>query len=223
VTLDEPRIARSYLHDEAAARLRALILSGDLPPRSRLNEKDLSEAFGVSRTPLREAFKILATEGLIDLLPNRGARVAGVSAAEIDDMIEVVAGLEATAGELASDRMSDAEIAAVGALHDAMIAAHARGDVDGYFSRNRAIHDAIMAAARNATLRELYERLQGRIQRARFQAPKTEAQWRRAIEDHERILSLLRARQGEALGRALRAHVRSKKQIIAAAVGLDAP
>jgi DNA-binding GntR family transcriptional regulator len=219
----EPQIARSYLHDEAASRLRALILSGDLPPRARLNEKELSERFGVSRTPLREAFKILATEGLIELSPNRGAHVAGVSAAEIDDMIEVVAGLEATAGELACQRMADAEIAAVAALHDAMIAAHAGGDIEGYFTRNRRIHDAIMTGAANATLRDLYDRLQGRIQRARFQAHKTEAQWRRAIEDHERILSLLRARDGEALGRALREHVRSKKRIIAAAVGLDAP
>ena len=79
-----------------AERLRALILSGELPPRSRINKIELAERFGISRTPLREAIKILGTEGLLDLLPSRGAQVASFSAEEIDDMLAMIAGPEAT-------------------------------------------------------------------------------------------------------------------------------
>src|SRR5688572_22803430 len=114
-------ISRRYLHDEVAERLRALIRSGDLEPKSRVNELELAERFGISRTPLREAIKILATEGLLELLPNRGARVASITNQEIEEMIEVVAGLEATAADLACRRITDGEIAEIEALHRRMV------------------------------------------------------------------------------------------------------
>ena len=107
---------RRYIHDDVADRLRGLILSGDLPPRSRVNELELAERFGISRTPLREAIKILATEGLLELLPNRGARVAVLSSEEIDDMMVVIGGLEGLAAELACARITDGEIAAIAAF-----------------------------------------------------------------------------------------------------------
>ncbi len=91
-------INRRSLHGEVAERLRGLILSGELAPRSRVNELELCERFGISRTPLREAIKLLAGEGLLVLLPNKGARVAALDEAEIDEILEVVAGLEAVAG-----------------------------------------------------------------------------------------------------------------------------
>src|SRR5918995_1192704 len=116
-------IKRRYLHDEAAERLRELIRDGVLEPRARVNELELSERFGISRTPLREAIKILATEGLLDLLPNRGARVASISEEEADEVIEVVAGLEATAGELACRSITDDEVLAIEAKHGAMLEA----------------------------------------------------------------------------------------------------
>ena len=72
-------ISRRYLHDEVAERMRELIRSGEMEPKARINEGELTERFGISRTPLREAIKILATEGLLELLPNRGARVASIS------------------------------------------------------------------------------------------------------------------------------------------------
>ena len=210
---------RRYIHDDVADRLRNLILSGELPPRSRLNELDLAERFGISRTPLREAIKILATEGLLELLPNRGARVAVLSAEEIDDMMLVIGGLEAMAAELACARITAPEVEAIAADHDAMMAHWRAGAEAAYFARNKAIHDAIMAAARNPVLSGLYVNLSGRIARARFVAHKTPAQWKKAVEEHERMLDLLRRRQGVRLARLMRAHLSGKTPVIAAAYG----
>lgn len=215
----QSRIARRYLHDEVAERLRALILAGDLEPRARVNELELAEQFGISRTPLREAIKILATEGLLELLPNRGARVASLSEAEIDETLEAVAALEAGAGELACQRMGEAEIARIAEMTGAMRAAQQAGDDPAYFRLNRQIHEAIMAGAGNATLAGLYATLSGRIQRTRYSAHKTPEQWARAMAEHERMVDLLRARDGEALARLMKDHIRGKKEVIAAAYG----
>jgi DNA-binding GntR family transcriptional regulator len=213
---------RRYLHDEVADRLRALILAGDLPPRSRVNEIELAERFGISRTPLREAIKILATEGLLELLPNRGARVAVLSSEEIEDMLTVIGGLEGVAAELACKRISNAEIDAIAADHASMVEHWRSGDEPAYFARNRAIHVAIMAAARNPTLSAIYNNLSGRVARARYVAHKTPQQWSKAIEEHQRMLELLRRRQGPKLAQLMREHLRGKTPVIAAAFGKDA-
>jgi DNA-binding GntR family transcriptional regulator len=216
-------IQRRALHDEAAERLRGLVLSGELEPGSRVNELELSERFGISRTPLREAIKVLASEGLLDLLPNRGARVARISVAEIEDMIEVVAGLEATAGELACRHITDPEIDAVQTLHLAMLDAWKAEDEPRYFTLNREIHEAIMAASRNATLAGIYANLSSRIQRMRYTAHKTAAQWQRAVDEHEQMIVLLRKRDGSALATLMKEHIRGKAVVIAAAYGLGNP
>jgi len=212
-------IRRRYLHDEVADRLRALIREGELEPRARVNELELAERFRISRTPLREAIKILATEGLLDLLPNRGARVASITSEEVNEMIEVVAGLEATAADLACRVITDEEVAAIEAKHLAMVEAWKRKDNPAYFTLNREIHEMIMRASRNETLQGIYANLSGRIQRARYAAHKTPKQWTKAVEEHERILNLLKERNGEQLAVTLRDHIRGKKPIILAAYG----
>ncbi|SFG61574.1 GntR family transcriptional regulator [Methylobacterium gossipiicola] len=213
-------INRRYLHDEVADRMRDLIRSGELEPRARINEGELTERFGISRTPLREAIKILATEGLLELLPNRGARVASLSQGEIDEMIEVIAGLEATAADLACRTITDAEIAGIEDDHRAMVAAWKAGDEGAYFGLNRAIHEAIMAASRNATLGGLYASLSGRIQRSRYAVHQTAEQWARSVHEHEQMLVLLRARDGEALARLMRSHIRARSSVIAENFGV---
>lgn len=209
-------ISRNYLHDQVARRLRALIQSGEMKPHARLNESELAERFGISRTPLREAIKILATEGLLELHPNRGALVARFSESEIDDMLVVIASLEATAGELAARRITPDELAGIERLHARMAAAHAERNVADYFEINRLIHEAIVAASRNQTLAGIYGTLSGRIQKARFAAHKTAEQWAETMRDHDRMVELLRARDGEALARLMQAHVLSRKVAIVA-------
>lgn len=214
-------VTRNYLHDQVATRLRALIQTGELKPKERLNEAALTQRFGISRTPLREAIKILATEGLLDLLPNRGSKVASFSEGEIDDVLEVIAALEATAGELACRHLTPQDLAGIEALHHRMTAAHAEQDIAGYFDLNRQIHEAILQASRNGVLQNVYATLSSRIQRARFAAHKTPGQWQAAMDDHDRMIVLLRARDGQALGTLLRTHVRSKKAVIVATFGRE--
>jgi DNA-binding GntR family transcriptional regulator len=212
-------ISRRYLHDEVAERLRDLIRDGELEPRARVNELELSERFGISRTPLREAIKILATEGLLELLPNKGARVASISAGETTEVLEVVAGLEGTAAELACRTITDEAIEAIAAKHAQMLAAWKAEDNVAYFTLNREIHEAVIAASANATLQGIYATLSGRIQRARYVAHKTPTQWRRAVDEHEEMLRLLRLRDGEGLAAIMRRHIRGKAELILAAYG----
>src|SRR6202162_3656045 len=104
------------LHSELLGALRELINHGDIAPGSRVPEKALCQRFGVSRTPLREALKVLAAEGLVQLLPNRGSRAAKLTDKDMRDLFEVCQGLEALAGELPCERITDAGTAA-GAAH----------------------------------------------------------------------------------------------------------
>ena len=212
-------ITRRYLHDEVAGRLRTLIRDGGLEPRARINEADLCARFGISRTPLREAIKILATEGLLELLPNRGARVGSISEAELDYVLDVISILERRAGELAAARITPDEIAAISRDHDAMVEAWKREDEGAYFVLNRQIHDAIMAAARSPTLAQVYANLSGRVQRARYTAHKTPDQWLKAVREHEDMLRLLKAGASKDLGELMRRHVLGKRPVIAAAFG----
>ncbi|MGU3361071.1 GntR family transcriptional regulator [Methylobacterium sp. M6A4_1b] len=216
-------INRRYLHDEVVDRMRDLIRSGELEPRARINESELTERFGISRTPLREAIKILATEGLLELLPNRGARVASLSQSEIEEMIEVIAGLEATAADLACRIITDAEIDRISRDHDAMVAAWRAGEEGVYFALNREIHEAIMRASRNATLGSIYDSLSGRIQRSRYAVHQTAEQWEQSVAEHERMITLLRARDGEALAPLMRAHIRARTPVIAENFGASSP
>lgn len=211
-------IVRKTLHHEVVVdALRELILEGELEPMSRINEVELCERFGISRTPLREAIKLLAAEGLLVLLPNRGARVVALSETEIAEILQVVGALEGAAGELACERITSDELAVIEAATDAMVGARKAGDYPAYFARNREIHEAIMAAARNSALQSTYRSLSGRVQRARFSAHKTDEQWARAIDDHNLMVMFLRRRDGAALGQLLRDHLKSKWPVISAA------
>ncbi|HSO08265.1 MAG TPA: GntR family transcriptional regulator [Pelomicrobium sp.] len=211
-------IGRRPLHDEVAARLRDLITRGELSPGERLNERVLTERFGISRTPLREAIKVLSSEGLVELLPNRGAAVTRITRADAEDMFQVMAVLEALAGELACQRATEDDIAEVRALHYQMRAHHARGELAEYFQLNQRIHEKIIDCARNAALTGVYRGLSGRIRRARYMANLSRERWDHAVEEHEQILAALTRRDGEQLKALLRRHLENKLDVICASL-----
>ena len=216
-------IERPSLHEELLTRLRDLIVEGELPPGTRLNERVLCERFGVSRTPLREAVKVLASEGLVELLPNRGAVVTALTGDDLVHLFEVMGALEALAGELACQRIDDATLAEVRALHYQMLAHHARRELSGYFRCNQQIHEAIVAAACNPVLAATYRSLSGRIRRARYAANQSQQRWDHAVHEHERILQALAARDGPSLRALLQQHLSNKLHALQSAIGQQAP
>lgn len=203
-------IGRRPLHEEAVDRLRDLIVQGSLVPGERVNERVLCERLGISRTPLREAIKLLATEGLVDLLPNRGAVVAPLEPARLAETLELMGALEALAGELACRRATQPQIAEIRALHEDMVAMHARGDLAGYFRHNQAIHLKIVAASRNAMLVNTYRQLNANVRRARYMANLSKERWDQAVREHEDILAALEARDVARLKRLLQDHLAHK-------------
>jgi DNA-binding GntR family transcriptional regulator len=210
------KIAKTTLHNEALARIRDMVTEGQLEPGSKISELKLCELFGISRTPVREALKVLANEGMLVLLPNRGARVAQVSAKDLADLFRVVGTLEGLAGELACANIRDEALNEIRALHHEMLAHHARGDRAAYFRLNQAIHDAIFAAAGNGALSAMYERLRGRIRPARFMANVTRERWDEAVREHGQILDALMRRDGPRLREILKLHLEHKYLALAA-------
>jgi DNA-binding GntR family transcriptional regulator len=190
-----------------AARIREMIIQDQLPPGTPIRERALAETLQVSRTPLREALKILATEGLVEQEPRRGAVVAAPSAREIRELLQVLGALEAFAAELACAAMEETELSELQALHYEMLAAHKRGDKLGYFHRNQDIHRGIVAATGNATLITYHGMINARVHRARYICNLRTQRWGAAIEEHERILEALGRRDGAAAAALLREHV----------------
>jgi DNA-binding GntR family transcriptional regulator len=211
-------IHRRPLHAEAVDRLRDLITQGKLAPGARLNERLLCERLGVSRTPLREAIKLLATEGLVDLLPNRGAVVSRIDPQALAETLEVMGALEGLAGELACRRASAARLAEIRVLHEKMVARHARGDLASYFRYNQAIHLELVAAAGNVKLASTYRQLNANVQRARYMANLSSERWKQAVAEHEEILAALEARDAERLRGLLQDHLAHKLKSVLAAL-----
>jgi DNA-binding GntR family transcriptional regulator len=197
-----------------ADRLREMIIEGELPPGTRLNERALCDRLGASRTPLREAFRVLAAEHLVELQPNRGAQVVSLSDDDIRESFEVMGALESMAGELACQRISPDEIAEIKALTFEMLACHARRDLPAYYRINRLIHQRIARAAGNALLGQVYSNLNQRIENLRFRSNFDQQKWDKAAGEHADMVEALEARDGVRLGGILRNHLREKCEAV---------
>ncbi len=198
------------LAGSAAGSLRERIIQGEFPPGTRLNERALCDLLGVSRTPLREAFRLLAAEGLVQIEPNRGAQVVALSEANIREAFEVIGGLEAMSCRFACERATDVEIAEIRALTYEMMASHARHDLPTYFRVNREIHERISLAAHNSLLKQLYDAQNARIQNLRFVSNENRQKWDLAMREHIEMAEALAARDADRLAAIMRQHLQRK-------------
>jgi DNA-binding GntR family transcriptional regulator len=211
VRAKRPASQPASLHEELLSRLRDLIVEGRLAPGSRVPERELSLQLSVSRTPLREALKVLAAEGLIELLPNRGARIRRITETDLRNLFDVVAGLEFVAGRLACEKISDEGIAAIEQLHYQMYTHYLRRELSEYFKLNQSIHKALVEAADNPLLLSHYDGLNALIRRVRFSANLAHRdRLSDAMREHEAIVDALRRRAGEELGLLMFEHLRNK-------------
>ena len=207
-------IPRAALHEQVAQRLRQMLVENRIPPGAKLNERELCEALNVSRTPLREAIKMLAAEGLVELVPNRGAIAIALTEADVINTFEVMAGLESQSGELAAQRITDEELAEIRALHFEMMAAYTRGDLSAYYSLNARIHRAINAAAKNPVLTATYNQVNARLQALRFRSNQDGSKWKRAVGEHEKMIEALSTRDPAAMREVLLTHLANKRNTV---------
>ena len=190
-----------------SGHIRNLIVHGELASGERINELGLSEALGVSRTPIREALKVLAAEGLVELLPNRGSRVTTPSTDEIVNLFAVIAALERLAVETVTLQASAPALARLRALHDEMLRRYAEGDRDRYFELNHRIHETIIEMAANPQLSRTHADLMTRARRPRFVAITSDGRWDESVKEHELVMSAMELRDARFAGEILFRHV----------------
>ena len=218
VGIERPR----PLHEAVVDRLRDMILDGEVEIGERLHDANLAEVLGVSRTPVREAVKLLATEGLVELLPGRGARVAPYSLDSLIALVEVIAGLERHACELAAERMAQSGFDRIRRLHDRMAEHHRANRRRDYSHLNHEIHVGLVALAGNAALESTHAALIVRARRGRHNALESEARWVEAMAEHEAIIAALAARDGPRAGDLMLHHDLHTRDVLRAQLRAEA-
>lgn len=214
-------LIRPSLHEQLTKRLRDMIVQGELAPGARIDEKQLCNRFGISRTPFREALRVLSAEGLVELVPNRSPTVVPVTKENIRELFDVMACLEQYAGQLAAEHVTEKEIHQLRTHVAAMERLHHEGNRLEYFYMNREFHRAIVGLAGNSVLLATYNMLVVRIQRARYIAIHSKSHWDLGIREHREILEALAAKDGERLGRLLMEHSRGTGKRVEALFSSD--
>ncbi|SHI18666.1 GntR family transcriptional regulator [Pollutimonas bauzanensis] len=194
-----------------ADKLRQLITDGTLKPGTGLNERDLCERLKVSRTPLREAYRILSADGLVSIQPKRGAVVIEHTPADIENIFDVIAVLEGLAIRQAAQRATDQELQEIASLHARMLEGFRKQDIKAYFVASMGTHVAISRAAHNPALAAAYERLNLQVQALRYKSNLDPDEWSAGVADHERFVKALLERDAEAAEQHIRAHLVNKK------------
>ena len=212
------RIAHRSLHNEVADILRDLIIRGDLAPGTRIIEKTLCEQLNVSRTPLREALKVLESEELVEILPHRGALVCSFTPADARSLFEVIARLEGLAAELVARQIQPPQLRDLEHQHQRMRDYYERGSRDEYFALNSHIHQQLILWSENAVLQSTHARLLIRASRGRYMAIFDPKRWDQAVEEHEALMQALRVGSPEQAGRIWQTHLEHTGEAVCAAL-----
>jgi len=201
------RVVHNSLHDEVATRLRERIFSGELAPGSFLDEVRLAEEMEISRTPLREALKVLTAEGLVRHEPRRGSFVNEVTEQDLDEIFPVIALLEGRCAHEAALNATDADLQALEALHD-KLSRHAKARrINDYYAANFAIHEAIIALAGNRWLAQVITDLRKIVKLARLQQLHAPGRLDQSLSEHLAVFAALKARDAEGAEAAMRTHL----------------
>ncbi len=208
------RLVQNSLHQEVAATLRQQIFAGMFASGSFLDELVLCERLQISRTPLREALKVLTAEGLLRHEPRRGCFVSEVTEKDLDDIFPVIALLEGRCAYEAARNATDADLAALTTLHD-RLNNHARlGRINDYYDTNFAIHEAIIALADNRWLAMAIADLRKILKLARLQQLHAPGRLAQSLSEHMAVFAALKARDSEGADAAMRTHLTRQREAL---------
>lgn len=209
------RIAPLALYQEVAARLRDMIFAHELAPGSWIDEQGLAEQYGISRTPLREALKVLAAEGLVTLKPRRGCYVTEVSERDLDEVFSILALLEGECTRLMLDRADAADLQALQAIHGELEQAAAAQDIAAFFDANQRFHRFIQQLADNRWLLQVIEDLRKVIRLSRHHSLYSEGRLEQALIEHRAILDAILSGNASLAPERMRQHIGSGRQAVA--------
>lgn len=201
------RLVLNSLHDEVAAKLRDRIFSGALAPGSFVDEPALCAELSISRTPLREALKVLTAEGLLRHEPRRGCFVSQITERDLDEIFPVIALLEGRCAYEAARNATDADLAALEQLHDRLQRSAQAKRITEYYEANFAIHEAIIVLANNRWLAQVIGDLRKIVKLARLQQLHAPGRLEQSLSEHMAVFAALKARDAEGAEAAMRTHL----------------
>ena len=202
-----PLSAPLSLHEEVAGRLRELIYGGELPPGAFVNEPTLCERLSISRTPLREALKVLTAEGLMRHEPRRGCFVNQVTERDLDEIFPVIALLEGRCAFEAASRINEADLGLLAGMHERLQACAADGQIAAYYEANHVIHEAIIRLADNRWLAQVIADLRKILRLSRQQSLQAPGRMQQSLSEHMAVFAALQARDGAGAEAAMRTHL----------------
>jgi DNA-binding GntR family transcriptional regulator len=208
------RLVQNSLHQEVASTLREEIFAGALAPGSFIDEVALCERLKISRTPLREALKVLTAEGLMRHEPRRGCFVNEVTEQDLDDIFPVIALLEGRCAYEAARNASDADLQELGALHDKLQGHAKAGRITDYYATNFAIHEAIILLANNRWLSQSIADLRKILKLSRLQSLGAPGRLAQSLSEHMTVFAALKSRDSEGAEAAMRTHLTRQREAL---------
>ena len=209
------RIAPTALYQEVAERLRQRIFAHELTPGTWIDEQKLAEQYGISRTPLREALKVLASEGLVELKPRRGCYVTEISRQDMDDIFPLMALLEGRCAVDAVRRATPVDIRDLKAIHEKLEAAAREGRIDAFFEANQEFHRRIQEMANNRWLLSVIQDLRKVLKLSRLHSLSLEGRLQQSLDEHRAIMAAFEANDASRAERVMHDHLLSGREALA--------
>ena len=209
------RIAPTALYQEVAERLRQRIFAHELTPGTWIDEQKLAEQYGISRTPLREALKVLASEGLVELKPRRGCYVTEISRQDLDDIFPLMAMLEGRCASEAVKRIRPADVSALKAIHDRLEASARDGRIDAFFEANQEFHKKIQELAGNRWLLSVIQDLRKVLKLSRLHSLSLEGRLQQSLDEHRLIMAAIENSDAARAEQVMHDHLLSGREALA--------
>lgn len=208
-------LAAPALYEQVAERLRNRIFAHELAPGAWIDEQAIASEYGISRTPLREALKVLASEGLVTLKPRRGCYVTELSEQDLDEIFPVMALLEGRCAYEATRKASDTDRTRLADIHAALERHAAANDADRFFEANQRFHDALQELAGNRWLRQLIQETRKFIKLTRRDSLNLAGRLRQSMAEHQAIMAAVQQKDAEQAGKAMHDHILSGRAALA--------